>query len=246
MIAREMVGGGLDANKARSIGGFADSITAAGNSQGTATILTSSVNTVTGADGTKGVILPASAVGDEYWVFNSASSGLNVYPDSGAAIAVPGTGSGTTDAAVTLGPQAVTIYKRVSGTQWYPASNLAAYPAGKAWTPNDASGASLSFTGAAGEYITIGNMVLAWGVLTYPATANGANAKLGGLPLTCANTEQARGGVTIGFKTESTLAGALITNNSTTINLYDGSGNHITNATMSGDQIYFLATYPIS
>jgi hypothetical protein len=64
-----------------------DSISAAGTTQGTATALTRTLNRVTNADNTKGVILPASVAGMQITVVNAtASKTLNVYPASGDAI----------------------------------------------------------------------------------------------------------------------------------------------------------------
>jgi len=51
-----------------------------------------------------------------------------------------------------------------------------------AWTPTDASGAGLAFGTPAGRYAKIGVVTLFWGDVTYPATANGAAATIGGLP----------------------------------------------------------------
>lgn len=60
---------------------------AAGNSQGTATAITNRVAWITGADGTKGVILPATpAVGSSYRWFNFSASILKIYPGSGDTI----------------------------------------------------------------------------------------------------------------------------------------------------------------
>lgn len=50
------------------------------------------------------------------------------------------------------------------------------------WTPVDGSGASLSFTSVSGTYIKIGRTVTCLFDLTYPSTANGSQAVIGGLP----------------------------------------------------------------
>src|SRR5690606_36705551 len=50
------------------------------------------------------------------------------------------------------------------------------------WTPIDTSGASLSFAAAAGTYYKIGDRVVAFGNVTYPATASGASSEIGNLP----------------------------------------------------------------
>lgn len=123
--AKEIMGGGLSAGQAQAIGGQTNtSVTAAGSTQTDATALNSSINVVGSADGAKGVILLAGQPGDEVWVFNNAGSTLKVYPPTGAAIAVPGTGLGSANAAFSHLTYKVVIYKCVSSTQWF--SNVTA------------------------------------------------------------------------------------------------------------------------
>jgi hypothetical protein len=50
------------------------------------------------------------------------------------------------------------------------------------WTPTDASGAGLTFTGASGTYVKIGSLCYVTGALTFPVTVSAANANIGGLP----------------------------------------------------------------
>jgi len=52
------------------------------------------------------------------------------------------------------------------------------------WTPNDASGAGLSLTINVATYVKIGKIVILSYNLSYPSTANGSSAILGGLPFT--------------------------------------------------------------
>lgn len=54
------------------------------------------------------------------------------------------------------------------------------------WTPTDASGASLVFSTTVGKYTKIGRMVYWTMEVTYPVTANGSAAEVGGLPFTTA------------------------------------------------------------
>ena len=111
------------------------------------------------------------------------------------------------------------------------------------WTPVDASGASLSFSGAAGTYVKIGFQVTAWGYFIYPSTANGNNSQIGGLPFTSASPAQTRGGGMIGYSSESTFARILGPSGATTITPYTAAGLRITNATFSGDELYICVTY---
>jgi hypothetical protein len=50
------------------------------------------------------------------------------------------------------------------------------------WTPDDQSGATLSFTVTGAKYTKIGNIVECRASVTYPSTADGSTAKIGGLP----------------------------------------------------------------
>ena len=119
-MAKEVMGGGFSAGQAQAMGGQALSLAAAGSTQGTAAAVTASIVIATGADGTKGVVLPAGQVGDEIWIFNNAGSTLKVYPPSGAAIAVPGTGLGSANAAFSHLTFKTVQYKCVSSAQWFP------------------------------------------------------------------------------------------------------------------------------
>lgn len=117
-MAKEIMGGGFSAVAATALGGGYGTLAAAGSSQGDAAAIVASMTTVSGADATKGVILPAGAIGDEIWIFNNAGSTLKVYPNSGAAISVAGTGLGTGNAAFSQLTYKSTLYKMFTSTQW--------------------------------------------------------------------------------------------------------------------------------
>lgn len=70
---------------------------------------------------------------------------------------------------------------------------LADYEEGT-WTPVDASGAGLVFTGVFGFYTKTGNIVTAMGRLTFPTTASVLGVTIGGLPFTVTNNDQPGGG----------------------------------------------------
>lgn len=114
--AKELTGA-FPPGQAVAIGGQYKAVTATGSAQSDAAVLTASMSVVAGADGTKGVILTGQA-GDEVWVFNNSGSTLKVYPPTGAAIAVAGTGLGTGNAAFSQLTYKTTIYKCVTSTQW--------------------------------------------------------------------------------------------------------------------------------
>jgi len=117
-LATELTGAGFSPGQALAFNGQAATIAAAGAAQASATAINSSNVVVTGADGAKGVILPAANSCDEVVVMNNSASSLLVYPPTGAAIAVPGTGMGSANTAYTHTTYAVVTYKRFSATQW--------------------------------------------------------------------------------------------------------------------------------
>jgi hypothetical protein len=107
------------------------------------------------------------------------------------------------------------------------------------WTPNDASGAGLSLTlNGTFYYAKVGRIVTLTFNITYPVTASTANAVIGSLPFTsiAANQTSAILGSNIaivGFKTGSTTALAF----------YNAANTPITNATLSGANVYGSVTY---
>lgn len=118
-LAKEIMGGGLSAMSAIAIGGGAGSTAAAGSSQTDATLIPTSTNIVTAADGTKGVILPACQPGESVIIFNNSGSTLKVYPPTGAAISVGGTGLGSANAAFSQLTYKTARYQCQSSTQWF-------------------------------------------------------------------------------------------------------------------------------
>ena len=116
-LSKDVMGGGFSAGQAKALGGNYAAITAAGSAQTDATVLTASNCVVAGADGTKGVKLTGN-IGDEVDVFNNSGSTLKVYGSTGEAIAVPGTGLGTGNAAYSHTTYAVCKYKKITATQW--------------------------------------------------------------------------------------------------------------------------------
>ena len=118
--AKEVMGGGFSAGQAKALGGGYSTLAATGSAQGDAALVTASMTVVSAADGTKGVILPAGEVGDEIWVFNNSGSTLKVYPPTGSAIAVPGTGLGSANAAFSHLTYKTMIYKIFTSTQVVP------------------------------------------------------------------------------------------------------------------------------
>lgn len=116
-LAKDVMGGGFSAGQADALGGNYAAVTATGSAQTDAATLTASNCVVASADGTKGVILNCD-VGDSVWVFNNSASTLKVYPNTGAAIAIAGTGLGTANAAFSQLTYKTTVYKKITSTQY--------------------------------------------------------------------------------------------------------------------------------
>lgn len=89
-------------------------VTATGSAQGDAAALSEGFNVVSGADGTKGVILPTAAIGKRVEVKNAAGSTLKIYPATGAAINAISANGAYSIATVTT-----SILVATSTTQWY-------------------------------------------------------------------------------------------------------------------------------
>jgi hypothetical protein len=115
---------------------------------------------------------------------------------------------------------------------------LADYEEGT-WTPTDASGAGLSITNNSARYTKVGRQVSLVGSITYPVTANGSNAQIGGFPFTSGATPIP---CSIGYQTVA-LALMSLMNGSGTAASFFTPGANVTNATMSGATVIFTATY---
>ena len=118
-FAREIMGGGISAGAARAICGQGASLAATGTVQGDAALVKASTTIVTAADGNTGVILPASKAGEWCTLFNNSGSTLKVYPPTGAAISVAGTGLGSANTAFSQLTYKSTMYICQSSTQWF-------------------------------------------------------------------------------------------------------------------------------
>lgn len=90
-------------------------VTAAGSAIGDAAALSEGLNVVTGADGTKGVILPVAKPGMIVYVKGVTAGVLKIYPQSGATI-----NALSASAAMSLASGATpAILIASSSTQWY-------------------------------------------------------------------------------------------------------------------------------
>ena len=111
-----------------------------------------------------------------------------------------------------------------------------------AWTPTDASGATLTFSTAVGSYVKVGKKVMAYGVVTYPVTADGSGAAIGSLPFTIDGALHAS--ANIGYSDFGALLLGLGLSSSTTMNVYVGAtAAQATNVQLSVKTLYFSLVY---
>jgi hypothetical protein len=101
-------------NGAESILDTVSTVAAAGSAQNDAAAVGNMTTIVTGADGTKGVVLPAASAGRIRLVYNThATNGLKVYPASGGDI-----NDGSADAAVTIEGKSLALFFAVDSSTW--------------------------------------------------------------------------------------------------------------------------------
>jgi hypothetical protein len=111
------------------------------------------------------------------------------------------------------------------------------------WNPIDASGAGLTLV-SAGVYTKIGRQVFYSAQITYPSTASGSNAIIGGLPFTVANNDQSRGG-NLSYSTTASASYALLSANTTQVVIVSNTGGNVTNATLTSAVLWITGHYPV-
>lgn len=102
-----------------------------------------------------------------------------------------------------------------------------------AWTPIDSSGAGLSLTVANATYVKVGRLVTANFAIVYPANANPATARVGGLPFTSSSVGFSHPMAVSTCQTGICKTG-LVDTSATTFLLVDTTANALTVAQMSG------------
>jgi hypothetical protein len=109
------------------------------------------------------------------------------------------------------------------------------------WVATDGSGAGLALTVyETATYLKIGRMVFVTVAVTYPATASGLAAKLGGLPFTA----DVYGTIPVCYCTAVAALTGLCRTTSTGIELVQLAGGAVqTNALMTGKTIILTGTY---
>lgn len=101
------------------------------------------------------------------------------------------------------------------------------------WTPTDASGAALTLTTPLGIYVRItDSLVFVSASFTYPVTASGAQAVIGGLPITPRAGNANRTG-TLSYTASANAAKWLLDGGAKTGSFFTAAGAGVTNANMS-------------
>lgn len=198
-----------------------------------------------------GQITSTLATGTAPFVIASSTevANLNVALLKGANWAAPGSIGSTTPAAGAFTTLSASGLISANGGQIkFPATavpssdvnTLDDYEEGT-WTPNDSSGASLSFTSPTGTYTKVGRLVTITGSLVYPATASGLQAFIGGLPFTVATNA-----VGSSYNTSGVAVTALAVGGYALLALQNAAtGAAITNAGMTGAGLVFTLSYEV-
>lgn len=112
-------------------------------------------------------------------------------------------------------------------------SGLSDVTAPTTWTPSDQSGATLTFTTVTALYTRIGKLVLAQFRLTFPSTANGSTAAIGGLPVASSSSGAIfSAGSCVSNLSSNFNLGVSMTQNTSVLNFNTNAGN-LTNANLS-------------
>jgi hypothetical protein len=113
LASANIVGGNIRSN-GYVIRSTATGITAAGSSQGTATVLSKEFNVVSTVSSGQGVILPTAVAGMAIIITNTSANSLLVYPHSGGDI-----NGAAANAAYSQGPGSTLQYITPNTTDWY-------------------------------------------------------------------------------------------------------------------------------
>jgi hypothetical protein len=116
------------------------------------------------------------------------------------------------------------------------------------WTPTDASGAGLTFTGVNVSSSRVGNMVFVYGSLSYPVTANINTAQIGGLPIAVSSGSYAFTPNGAANSTSPAVAYRCLPQGGTLSFTLTATSSSLspTNANLSGSPLFFSFSYPIN
>lgn len=140
---------------------FADSISAAGTTQATATALTAALNNVTTVASGTGVNLPASSAGLQITVQNNGANPLTVYPAQGASDTINGQAAAT---GVQILPGTVATFNCTTAGAW------TVQPGSTTTTAYNAANNAASFTATAAQ-VTGGTTIVELDLTGNPAGA---------------------------------------------------------------------------
>lgn len=174
---------------------------AAGSSASDATALTKQANLVTGADGTKGVALPAAAAQVPVLIVNtSLTSTLKVYPVNGGNDSINGLAE---DAAFTLAAGQSAWFVATSTTQWYVQDQTADFPGSKPYVERVAE-VALTATELGGTETNTSFTFPAAGAIFLDAWLNVTDAEAGTVDVGTQGTSNDPDGILDGVSVAST------------------------------------------
>lgn len=235
--ANKITWAGIKTKLADSLLAFANAINSQLNTAlDTSQTITSSNYTTLAADNWKTVectgtitvkIGDSATMGAGYIVkLKNVGSGIVTAAVATSADTLDGTANGT----LTIAPGGCVQFKTNSSANGVYSESLCVGET--AFTPTDASGASLTFTSVNCQYTKVGHLVTCWFQLSYPVTADGSSAKIGGLPFTSFAGIQQHG---LLFSSLGPLDVATVANAQLSV-IQDTSGAK-TNASLSGSII---------
>lgn len=113
-ILDHVISTGISPFTATAICGGVTTLTAAGSTQATATLLGSGSGyiSIVSSSG-KGVQVPSCGIGSEIYIFNGGANSAHVYGQTGEAI-----GAGSANAAFVVATKKSVLLKKVSATAW--------------------------------------------------------------------------------------------------------------------------------
>ncbi len=111
------------------------------------------------------------------------------------------------------------------------------------WTPTDVSGAGLSFTLTGAFYTKIGRLVIAQAEITFPTTASGATAAIGGLPFTSLNISGYRSSIGSGYNNKNLTMAIYSSYSSSNFNFFVTAGTAVANLQLTGALLAFTVVY---
>lgn len=186
--------------------------------------------TIVATSGFTQTLTAVATLGDGWWCAYRVEYGATIVFDPNASENIDGAATKTV-----VGPEQGLIF--CNGSAFF----TVGFPTpAAAWVPTDGSGAALSFTSITAKFKIEKGMLYFQVGLTWPATANGSNAQINGLPV-------APLADTAGSMLDNSGAAIIPYFNAGNIHLYaQGAFTRMTNAQMSGKQIFISGAYAIT